>query len=52
MSTEEKLMRTIQALKSVRVDGEYWLLMQACVNSISEVIEEIRGSENGINNNT
>lgn len=53
MSEEyEELIRTVQALRSVKVDGEYWMLMQACVNSLLKIAESLRGKDNAIDNNT
>ena len=52
MDYYNELMRTAQALRTVKVDGEFWMLMQACVNSIVKVAESLRGDGNGINNNT
>ena len=33
MNEYEELIKTAQILKSISVTGDYWLLMQACVNS-------------------
>lgn len=38
---KEELKQVIEALKSVQVDGRFWLVMQACVNSITNVIAEL-----------
>ena len=51
MDNYNELIRTVQALRTVKVDGEYWMLMQACVNSLLKVAESLRGDDNAINNN-
>ena len=52
MDGYDQLMKVIQALKCVPVTGDYWLVMQACVNSIKQVAETLRGQDNAINNDT
>lgn len=50
----EELMATVKCLRCVSVTGDYWMVMQACVNSIQKVAEEIktRGDNvDTINNN-
>lgn len=37
------LIRTVNVLKTVSVDGRYWVTMQACVNSILQVAERLKG---------
>lgn len=54
MNDFDELMRTAQLLRTVKVDGDYWMLMQACVNSIMKVAEAIKSrgdSVDTINNN-
>ena len=51
MNECEELSKVIQALKMVSVTGDYWVIMQACVNSLTKVIESLRGKENAISNN-
>lgn len=41
----EELMKAAGLLKAVKVDGEYWLLMQAVYNSIVKVANDIREEE-------
>ena len=43
----EELLKVAALLKTVPVTGEYWMLMQACVNSVTRVAEELK---NEINN--
>ena len=38
----EELLRAAELLRTVKVGGEYWMLMAACVNSITKVAEELR----------
>lgn len=52
MDNYNELMKVVQALREVKVDGEFWMLMQACVNSIMKVAESLRGDGNAINDNT
>ena len=42
MDEYEELIKTAQILKSISVTGDYWLLMQACVNSCLRVAEAIK----------
>ena len=42
MNEVDELMKTAQLLKAVKVDGEFWMVMQACVNSIVKVAEAIK----------
>ena len=42
----EELLKVISLLKSVPVTGDYWMIMQACVNSIAKVAEEIKNEIN------
>lgn len=51
MNEYEELVKVIQYLKAVSVTGEYWMIMQACVNSLTKVAESLRGKDNAINNN-
>lgn len=51
MNEIEELNKVIQLLKMVPVTGDYWMVMQACVNSLTKVIESLRGKENAISNN-
>lgn len=41
----EELIKTASCLKSVSVNGNYWLIMQACVNSVLKVAEAIKQQE-------
>jgi hypothetical protein len=51
MNDYEILMRTAQVLRTVSVAGDYWAAMQACVNSILQVAEKLKGGNaDGINN--
>ena len=52
MDVCEELTRVIQALKMVPVTGDYWMVMQACVNSITKVLESLRGEDNAVNDST
>lgn len=45
MNEYEELIKTAQILKSISVTGDYWLLMQACVNSCLKVAEAIKPKE-------
>ena len=38
----EELMKAANLLRTVKVDGEYWMLMAACTNSIVKVANELR----------
>ena len=42
MDEYQELIKTAQVLKTVKVDGDFWLVMQACVNSILSVAENIK----------
>lgn len=42
MNEYEELIKTAKLLKTVSVNGDYWMLMQACVNSIIAVAEAIK----------
>lgn len=46
MNEYEELIKTAQILKSISVTGDYWLLMQACVNSCLRVAEAINQKPN------
>lgn len=37
----EELIKAANALKTVKVDGEYWLIMLASVNSILKVASDM-----------
>lgn len=50
MDNYNELMNVAQHLRTVAVTGDYWMIMQACLNSILKVAESIRGEENGISN--
>ena len=50
MNNYDELMNVAQHLKSVAVTGEYWMVMQACLNSILKVAESLRGEVNAIGN--
>lgn len=50
-----ELIETVKCLNAVAVTGEYWLIMQACVNSILKVCETIKNGvmqNDTVNNNT
>ena len=47
----EELTKVIQYLKLVPVTGDYWMIMQACVNSLTKVAKSLRGEEDAISNN-
>lgn len=58
----EELIKAANALKKVKVDGEYWLIMLASVNSILKVASDMlaimqqeknanEGEQNAISNN-
>ena len=42
----EELLKAAALLKTVPVTGDYWLIMQACVNSICKVAEELKNEIN------
>lgn len=50
MNEYEELTKVAQLLKRVPVTGDYWMVMQACVNSVNKVAESLKGEENAINN--
>lgn len=50
MDNYNELMNVAQHLRTVSVTGEYWMVMQACLNSILKVAESLRGEENAIGN--
>lgn len=52
MDKYQELIKVAQALKTVRVDGEYWALMHVAVDNILKVAEAIKGETNAISNNT
>lgn len=39
------LINTANALRTVKVDGDFWMLMQASVNTILKVAEAIKPKE-------
>ena len=43
MNDYDILVRTVQVLRTVSVTGEYWAAMQACVNSILQVADRLKG---------
>lgn len=45
MNNYDELIRAAQLLRSVPVTGDYWMIMQACVNSIVKVAETIKPKE-------
>lgn len=49
----EELLTVAQLLKTVPVTGDYWMTMQACVNSVLKVAGEIKKGvgEDAVNNN-
>ncbi len=51
MDKFQELINTAQALKTVKVDGEYWALMHVAVQNILKVAEAIRGEQDAVNNN-
>ena len=44
----EELLKAAALLKTVPVTGDYWMIMQACVNSITKVAEELKRRQNEI----
>jgi hypothetical protein len=46
----DELMKTAQALRSVKVDGEYWALMHVAVQNIMKCAEAVKGAKNAIGN--
>lgn len=51
----EELIKAANALKTVKVDGDYWLTMLASVNSILMVVSALQemtkeGEQDAINN--
>ena len=42
----EELLKAAALLKTVSVTGDYWMIMQACVNSITKVAEELKNEIN------
>ena len=56
MDKYNELMQVAQLLKTVRVDGDFWVLMATCVGTIVKVAEAInpKGEDNNdsINNGT
>lgn len=51
----EELLKAACLLKTVKVDGDYWLIMQAVYNSIVTVANKIREGETkveSVNNGT
>lgn len=46
MNNYEELIKTAQILRSISVTGDYWIPMQACVNSILQVAEAIKSKPN------
>ena len=46
MNEYEELLKAAQLLRTVAVPGEYWMIMQACVNSIVNVAEAIKSKPN------
>ncbi len=50
MDKYKELIAAAQLLKTVKVDGDYWMLMQACVNSIVKIAESLKGEEDANNN--
>ena len=50
MDNYEELMKAAELLKSVYVNGDYWMIMQACVNSIVKVAESLKGEKDAVNN--
>lgn len=51
MDKVQELLNTAQALKSVKVDGDYWALMHVAVQNILKVAEAIKGEQDAISNN-
>lgn len=53
----EELIKAANALKTVKVDGDYWLTMLASVNSVLMVVSALQemtkeGEKDAINNDT
>ena len=45
MNPYDELIKAAQLLRTVPVTGDYWMIMQACVNSIVNVAEAIKAKE-------
>lgn len=41
----EELLKAASLLKTVPVTGDYWMIMQACVNSIMNVANQIKAQQ-------
>lgn len=44
-NARDELQKAANLLKTVRVDGDYWLTMTACVNSILSVAAQLTSTE-------
>ena len=42
----EAFLTVAALLKSVPVTGDYWMIMQACVNSVTRIAEELKNEIN------
>ena len=42
----QKLLKTAGLLATVRVDGDYWMVMAACRNTVLQVAEELKNEIN------
>ena len=45
MDIYDELIKTAQLLKMVSVTGDYWVIMQGCVNSVLKAAEYIKQKE-------
>lgn len=45
MNKYDELINVARLLKTVSVTGEYWTIMQACLNSVLQVAEAIKAEE-------
>lgn len=50
MDVYTELMNVARLLKTVSVTGEYWTIMQACLNSVINVAKVVKEEQNAINN--
>lgn len=45
MENYNELMQVAQLLKTVKVDGDFWVLMATCVGTIVKIAEAIKPKE-------
>lgn len=51
MNKYDELIKVVQALKTVKVDGDGWGVMYVAVQNILKVAEAIKGEQDAIINN-